>query len=281
LAVSIFPFTQISWRSKSIAKEWEPIKASIYGAVHYAEYEGVKQGYRKCDVYDFRPNSIMSRLKKVGADGLVFIPILISKDHGGYSHQHYNVDKFEDGTFIYGVVAKDPDDAILFHDSEVLDRTQQIKHNLPQRSHDNLGQLLGYPKCCRDFFSNTWLKDGCLDPMYETALNTSTVEKAGSGHVKVSGEPRLNRLIRYWGFNIIPFFPHSFECEEALKFSEWWIRLMRKKDRRATDACLEALNMPMTWSMKNGITYVEHPLFIGSSNGYYVPENRVVEWFPK
>jgi len=257
------------------------MRGRIFDAVHYAEYEGVKQGYRKCDVYDFGPINIMSRLKKPGADGLVFIPILISQSHGGYSHRHYNVDKFGDGTFIYGVVAKDPEDAILFHDSEVLDRAQQIKHSLPQRSHDNLGQLLGYPKCCRDFFSNTWLKDGCLDPMYEAALNTESVEKVAPGHVKVAGEPRLNRLARYWGFNIIPFFPHSFDCEEAMKFSEWWVKLMREKDVEATDACLDMLSMPMKWSMKNCITYVEHPLFIGASNGYYVPEKRVVEWFPK
>ena len=146
--------------------------------------------------------------------------------------------------------------------------------------HDVTGELLGYPKCCRNFFSNTWLKDGCLDPMYEMAENTENHEKADDTRIKVNGSPYLNRLIRYWGFNLIPFFPHSFDCQEALDFAKTWYMLMKERDAEAAEACLEALSMPMIWSMSNCITMVEHPLFFGSANGYYRKDKIVVEWFP-
>jgi hypothetical protein len=55
---------------------------------------------------------------------------------------------------------------------------------------------------------------------------------------------------------------------------------MREKDKEAADACLAALDMPMIWSMSNCITTINHPLFYGSANGYYLPDKVTVEWFP-
>ncbi len=116
--------------------------------------------------------------------------------------------------------------------------------------------------------------------MYEMALNTEGAEVDGNT-VKVEGHPILNRLARYWGYNMIPFFPHSFDCDDAIIFARTFRDLMREYDQEATDACLEVLSMPMVWSMTNCITTVDHPLFWGSANGYYRPETVTVEWFPQ
>jgi hypothetical protein len=117
--------------------------------------------------------------------------------------------------------------------------------------------------------------------MYEMAENTENHEKVSGTHIKVTGSPYLNRLIRYWGFNLIPFFPHSFDCLKAEKFAKIWYKLMEEKDEEASRACLVALDMPMIWSMVNCITTIEHPLFMGSANGYYRPDKVTVEWFPQ
>jgi hypothetical protein len=250
-----------------------------------------------CDVYDFGPGNIMERLKKPVLDGLTFLPILISKMYGGYGHRHYVENRFTDDTFIYGVVAKKLEDAITFHDAGVTDlklriRPQDWYSRYPMQGvnlhmnptgidHDVTGYLLGYPTCDRLFFEQTWLKDGCLDPMYEMAYNTSDSESGSTKYsIKVSGNPMLNRLARYWGFNIIPFFPHSFDCAKAGDFADTFFNLMRERDQDAADACLEVLSMPMKWSMLNAVTTLEHPLFFGSANGYYLPEKVTVEWFP-
>ena len=119
-----------------------------------------------------------------------------------------------------------------------------------------------------------------MDPEYEIALNTAGVE-VEDNVATVSGHQALNRMVRYWGFQTIPYFPHSFACEEALNFSEWWVDLMAEYDKEATEKCLELLDMPMTWSVSNGIIYVEHPLFIGAANGYYPEEKKTVCWNPQ
>lgn len=285
--VEVFPFTKKSWRSPTIEREWEPMRKRIYQAVHYTEYEMVKRGHRRADVYDFSPSNIMQRLRKVGADGLVFLPMLISKSYGGYGHRHYVTDKFIDGTFIYGCVARSVEDAVKFHDAGVVNLSERIKTwdgaemNPNGIDHDVTGDLLGYPKCDRDFFNNVWLKEGCLDPMFEMAKNTYDVEYVTQHHVKVEGSPLLNRMCRYWGYNIVPHFPHSFDCQESISFARKWYEIMKEYDNDAAEACLAVLSMPMVWSMTNCIINVEHPLFRGSANGYYLPETVTVEWFPR
>jgi len=284
--LEIYPFTKMTYRSPEIQRTWEPLRHRIYNAVSYAEYEMVRQGYRNCDVYQLDPDKFDDQIKRIMLDGLVFLPILRSKKYGGYGHRHYCTDTIDKDTFIYGGVARTLEDAIRFHDAGVTDIKQRLKSwelhemNPSGIDHDVTGELLGYPKCDRDFFKETWLRDGCLDPMYEMALNTESVEVISDTHVKVSGSPYLNRLIRYWGFNLIPFFPHSFDCEKSLGFAETWHKLMKEYDDEAAEACLAALNMPMVWSMSNCITTIEHPLFLGSANGYYRKDKIVVEWFP-
>ena len=284
--MEIAPFSKYLWKSKEIESKWEPLRQRIYGCTSFAEYEMVRRGHRRCDVYDFGPNNIMQRLKKPALDGLVFLPILISHTYNGYGHRHYVEKNFGPDTFIYGVVSNNLDDAIKFHDAGVVDLKERTRP-WPDREmnpkgidHNVTGALLGYPGCCRSFFDNTWLKDGCLDPMYEMAKNTNGCEVKGN-NVKVSGNPMLNRLARYWGFNIIPFFPHSFDCQLACDFADTFYSLMREHDQEAADACLEFLCMPMKWSMTNAVTTLEHPLFWGSANGYYRPDSVSVEWFPR
>jgi len=295
--LEIYPFTKMSWKSKEIEDKWEPLRRRINTTVHYAEYESVKQGIRPCDVYDFGPNNIMYRLKKVGLDGLHFLPILVSQQYGGYGHRHYTTDNFTDNTFIYGGISKHVSHAITFHDAGVVDVKQRIRKDYESRplvignetlymkldgiDHNVTGALLGYPKCDRDFFEKTWLKEGCLDPMYETAENTKNATTKEENIIEVTGSPWLNRLIRYWGFNLIPFFPHSFDCPFAEIFAKKWWKLMEECDPEAAQACYEALNMPMVWSMNNCITTIDHPLFWGSANGYYRPDKVTVKWFPE
>lgn len=241
----------------------------------------VKRGFRDANVYQLDPNKFDNQIKKVVLDGLIFLPILRSKRYSGYGHRHYPTDIIDQDTFIYGVIAKDKATAIRFHDAGVVDLSKRIGYYPTQGiDHDATGEMLGYPKCDRDFFSHTWLKDGCLDPMFETAMNTSNIEVVTPNEVKVGGHTYLNRLIRYFGFGVIPYFPHSFDCKPSIDFAVKWFNIMREYDEEAADACVCALNQPMTWSLNNCIIYVEHPLFIGSANGYYTSEERVVYWMP-
>ena len=281
----IYPFLKIAWRSEKIRREWEPIRSRIYDANAFTEYESVRRGLRSCDVYQLDPDRFDEQIEKVVLDGLHFLPILRSRRFSGFGHVHYEKDVIDEDTFIYGVVSNSLDGAIEFHDAGVTNIAKRIKKWTPDEmnpdgiDHDVTGKLLGYNKKSRDLFNDVWLTDGCVDPEYEIALNTEGVE-VENGVATVYGNPALNRMIRYWGFQLIPYFPYSFTCKESIKFADWWFDLMVEYDEEATKKCHEVLNMPMTWSVWNGIIFVEHPIFIGAANGYYPTKKKTVVWTP-
>ena len=282
--IEVYPFGKLAWRTQEIADEWDPIRTRIYNATHFAEYEMVKRGFRKADVYQLDPGKFDNQIKKVFLDGLVYLPILRSKTYSGYGHRHYPTDTIDQNTFVYGGVCRTLEDAIMFHDAGVINLSERIKDWPPDQMNPNgidhivTGRLLGYPECDTKFFQDTWLTDGNLDPMFEMALNTKDCFFVDDNSVQVSGVPLLNRMCRYWGFNLIPYFPHSLDCRHSVDFAATFFGIMKEFDSEATLKCLDLLSMPMKWSLQNCIVYVEHPLFIGSSNGYYTEEKKEVNW---
>jgi hypothetical protein len=176
--VEVYPFVKLSWRSEEIRREWAPIRSRIYGAKGYAEYNMVKKGLRKCDVYQLDPDKFDHQINRVSLDRLHYLAILRSKTYGGFGHRHYDTDTIDENTFIYGCVCDTLENAIKFHDAGVINLSERINSWTPSEmnpngiDHDVTGELLGYPKCDRDFFKNVWLSGGCLDPMFEVAKNT-------------------------------------------------------------------------------------------------------------
>ena len=85
-----------------------------------------------------------------------------------------------------------------------------------------LGQLLGYPDCCIDFF---------IQNMEEQSLGNNDFVlpalKNSSGFVF---KKELNIAARYFDSNILPFFPHSFSCNKALKMSRSFLKTIEKHD---------------------------------------------------
>jgi len=264
------PFVVMSWSGPKIKRKWEPIQQKIMEAVNFAEYEGVKRGHRSCDVYQLDVHSFDWQIKRVVDDGLYYQPILRSAVYKGFGHRHYHVRQIDMNTFIYGVVSNTYDDAVKFREA-----------GLGEVDHKTTGQLLGYPECCTDWFVDIWINQRQVDPMYETALATEGHVLNEDGSVTVSGNPMYNRLLRYFAFQVIPYFTCSYECKESEKFIEWFYGLMYEYAPDECEMLLEVLNMPVTWSLHNLIIYVEHPLFRGAANGYWTPEKKVVHWRPE
>lgn len=282
----VYPFTTITWNTRKLERLWEPVRQECLRATHITEYEMVKRGLRRCDVYQLDPPNFDEQIKKVVLDGLYYLPILRSQIYHGFGHRHYVTNTLDQNSFVYGCACGSLEDAILFHDAGVIDLKRRIgeyeddEMNPEGIDHKITGELLGYPECCSDWFLDVWLSKGCVDPMYETAENTPNSEMNEDGSVRAYGNPMFNRLIRYFGFQVIPYFTHSYDCEPSKEFAEKWWGIMHEYAPEASEQLLEILNMPMTWTLKNLIIYVEHPYFRAAANGYDFPEVRKVYWDP-
>ena len=245
------PFTRIIWRWGAPAKYRVAVEKAS-GLAHKAEYQMVVQGYRPCDVVHIYPETMYEQLNQFEKDGLYFIPIRKAKRVSGFAHKFYEPTKPSE-VMIYGVVSRKYLDAKKFAEA----------HKAYRCDHYTVGKLLGYPECCIRFFCKHFTS-GMYDliPLIE-------------GEQKY---PELNIMLRYFGVRAIPFFPCRWDCDEAKKFADKFVSLMREEDPKTTDLILELLEMPCRWSMNKAVIQVDHLLFIGLANGFWL-DHPVEKWW--
>jgi hypothetical protein len=261
----IQPFVKIAWNNNATRKQFASILDRIHKVSYDAEYEMVKRGLRKANVYHMTPRNFDKEIEKITRDGLVYLPMVRSKMYNGFSHRHYPVNELDFNCFVYGVVAKDLETAQKFVDAS------NKGDNVTQ------GELLGYPKCCCEAFQKNWNAQKVLDPCYEAALNTKHSKQIQNA-VYLDGNGLTNVMLRYFGVKVIPFFPCSYDCKEALEIAKVWQSVMETMDADATKTAVDMLNQPLTWSMYKQIIYINTPLYKGIVNGYECESPKTVVW---
>jgi hypothetical protein len=129
-----------------------------------------------------------------------------------------------------------------------------------------LGTVLGYPTCCREFFARTWL-NGQVDTTYDYMMNAGT-----------SFPATTNILWRWLGVRWVPHLPCSPSCQEssdlAMQFKEIGRKLGYHEAVHVTD---EILNWPVRWSAINGIAEIVGPCVKISTRTDWSPEQRKFE----
>ncbi len=251
----IKPLVKTAWNTDAIKKQWRDPLQSIAKITNDSEYEMVKHGLRKANIFHMHTQNFDKEIENIAKDGLIFLPITRSKSYTGFSHKHYPVKELDSNSFVYGVVAGD------------LATAQEFVKASEDKDHVTIGEFLGYPKCCCEAFQENWKNKKILDPCYEAAINTpdKIVDEMGV-HVKVN--PLINPLLRYFGIKITPFFPCSFNCQKAIEVGETWFNLLETLNDKTAPIIKEVLEQPMSWSLHKGIIYIKTPLFKGIVNGY-------------
>jgi len=229
--LEIQPFVKIAWNNNATRKQYASTLDRIHKVSYDAEYEMVKRGLRKANVYHMTPRNFDKEIEKITRDGLVYLPMVRSKMYNGFSHRHYPVNELDFNCFVYGVVAKDLETAQKFVDASTKG------DNVTQ------GELLGYPKCCCETFQKNWVNQKVLDPCYEAALNTKHSRQI-QDTVYVNGNGLTNVMLRYFGVKVIPFFPCGYDCKEALEVAKVWQSVMETMDADATKTAVDMLNQP-------------------------------------
>jgi hypothetical protein len=108
-----------------------------------------------------------------------------------------------------------------------------------------IGELLGFPACCRAFFRRTWTAGSC-DPT--PAMPT------------VEGPWQGNILLRWLGVRLVPHLPCSGQCEATLAQAQGFLAAGQRAGLDM-DAVQELLQLPVSYSSLNGVAIVETPHF--------------------
>jgi len=260
--VEIPPFTEVVWLSEDARERYEEAISRFERIYHKVELMSVVLGMRRCDVEHINPETMQQQLVLLHQAGLKFKALDLVKRYSGFAHKHERPVGLQD-SMVFGVVGLDEEDLEIFAKAYY------------SGDHDTQGRLLGYPECCRRFFSRVWAQ-GHLDPIVEIAKSTGMSEEG-----VVRGDPLLNIMLRYAGVRVIPFMPCSFRCQNARMFALQFLRLLEREDPESTRLALELLSKPLRWSQVNGIIQVEVGDVMIIIAGGYTSERQEVKFIPE
>lgn len=271
LDFNVPPFVRINYASAEIKEKWEP-KIRKAEKVYYAlELQTVIHGIRRATTRHVRPEELDYFVRELARMGLYFLPIHRVGVYKGFAHTMPPVEDGKPYTF-YGVVAKRLEDAELFYDCH--------KPGDAKIDHSTIGDLLGYPKCCQEFFNTVWAS-GYIDPVWQQA------ERLSDEYIKTKTETKivvkdniyheLSPMLRYIGVRFVPHIPCSLGCEHSAQMVKDWVQLARDLKLDGTDDLINLLHMPISWDALKGIAVIRTPLFKVTTNSVACYPKYVVE----
>ena len=256
------PSCRMVWTNDEARKVWAPVLPKVSAMVSELEVSSVARGHRPC-AWQTIAEDQFPRLAAVWAEmNLVSLPILRVRSFTGFAHRHEKPQPGEQAN-VCVIVARTLKDALRFKAANA------------SGDNDAQGELLGFPKCCREFFCDTWAK-GYFDPVWQMAMNT----EHGGGilrHVRVQGHPFANPILRYAGIRVGLHLPCAFDCRETIAVAAERMGLAKATDPSLADVLKGLLSMPMSWDVYHGIAVVRTPIFYLIVPSVPAAERHVVE----
>jgi hypothetical protein len=226
------------------------------------EVSSVARGHRPCAWQTIAEDQFPRFAAAWAEMGLVSLPILRVRNFAGFAHRH-ETPRAGERANVCVIVARTLKDALRFKAANA------------SGDNDAQGELLGFPKCCRTFFSDVWA-GGFYDPIWQAAMNTEH-EVIGERHVRVHGHPFTNPILRYAGIRVGFHLPCAFDCQDTIAVAAERMDLAKATDPNLADILLGLLSMPMSWDVYHGVAVVRTPIFYLIVPSVPAEERHVVE----
>lgn len=245
-------FVRVSWNGDPIRTVWEPRIQRVRKAWMEIEWLSILSGVRRCCVAIASPQHFLEQAARWTENGLSSLPMEMQ----GLSNATYTSTRInpEFGKpFVFRIVVGKTEDVALFKKAYEAGDENQI------------GTLLGYPRCCQDFFRNIWVEQGMIDTTWPMAQAT-----AGPGgsceEIEVYGPAEANILWRWMGIRAVPHLPCSFACQPTVDLGKTLMAVGRESGFRDEMAWLsEMLSWSVEWSAYRGIAQIKTPILTVST----------------
>ena len=256
-------FTRQSWVNESMRALWEPRIARIVRAWLDVEWRSVGAGARECGLMWISPRDVSTLIPQWQAAGLSAIQLTESDR----LEEKITQSKARAAGMICVVVGG-------------LDKVQQLRQAWADADDERVGDLLGYPTCCRLFFREVWVDQRCTDTTWAMAERTSPCD--GNAIRIESPEatpPFANILWRWLGVRAVPHLPCRFDCAESISLGKRLLEIAESAGfaEEAGWIC-EILAWPVEWSSLHGIAEVKSPLMKISTSTDATSGKWVVQW---
>lgn len=219
--------TRVQWMSENARAVWEPRISAITRAWGRAEVDSVVAGLRPACYVDVSAVEYESRWQELDARGLAVLVADLHGDHDGYAARSTALTP---GAPVKArlAVARESQSAVALVGA-TRDRDDELA-----------GQLLGYPRCCRESFDRWWGE--------KTEPPTDDAERY---------MPAANLFLRWIGVRAVSHLPCRMNCPSTAIVAVEMTRVMPQVDR---SWLWDALQWPTLYTARNEIAVVETPV---------------------
>jgi SAM-dependent methyltransferase len=240
-------FTRVSWTSDTARATWKPRVQRIGRAWAEVEWSSVAAGLRRCSLTRFDPDDLPALTSKYGRAGLSVMALGFE----GASTSSYSSTPtpFEPGkpSVVAAAVGR-IDDVVEFSDA------------WRESDHEDIGELLGYPPCCRAFFRRVWIENSSVDTTWAMARNT-VAPTNGAHTLEVGGPGPANILWRWACVRAVPHLPCAFDCGATAELGAQLLRVGVEAGYADEMGWIEEiLSWPVEWTALHGIAEVKTPI---------------------
>ncbi len=240
-------FTRLAWVNDGAERVWRPRIERIATAWAETEWRAVLAGVRSCAVTMASPQEFLTMGASWAEEGLNALPV----EMAGVSGQPYSatgVPAEAGQPFVFRFVVGRPADVAAF--KAAWDAGDQ----------EAIGDHLGYPACCREFFRRVWVDDGMVDTTWPMAAATAGAAP-GATTVEANGPPEANILWRWMGVRAVPHLPCRLDCAATADLGRRLIEVGRQTGfAEEMDWLTEILSWSVEWSALHGIAQVKTPV---------------------
>lgn len=245
-------WTRWAWASMVEREYWKPQFERLNNLRNQIEWIALLEGIRPAVYQHVTPSDLLKRTADAAKHGLLTIPI----------GQINSTDAYRASTPETFDPSKPWEYRVIFTRAEYADKASALAN--AEHNYDALGELLGYPKCCREFYARTW----ATKPVSQ--VDTTWDQYATTGDA--NGPVEANMLWRWMGIRWVSHLPCSFQCDATVDIGRKTRDAMKKhgliEEAKVMDMIL---SWPVRWSGVNGIAEIVGPCLKVSTRTDWAP----------
>jgi hypothetical protein len=234
LNFSLPEFTRIVWASDKAKQLWKPRIDTINYIWPKIERATVLTDIRQGGLQNVSPDNLMELQDFCFSNGIGYAILSREGSSGTYSNASHPVKPGR--PWLYRVYFGATPDRFL----EAWRASDQLA----------VGEFLGYPQCCTEFFSHWWQEEGWRDLTYPMFKN----------NLRTAGPYECNILLRHLGVRATFHLPCSFTCEPSKTLADNILSYRDMGYEREIDWLIEILNWPVKWSSLHGVAMTTTPV---------------------
>lgn len=240
-------FTRLIWHSETARVVWQDRISKINSAWGAIERQAVVDRVRSSCLTFVDPKSLPEASAWAAVRGLLLLPLSQTGIAAQYSSTPQSVQAGR--PWHYRAVLTRPELAGKWVDAWA-----------GRVNNSAIGELLGYPSCCINFFNRVWAKEQRVDTTWDMAVGTPNTVLGEHLAQVPAGPAEANILLRWLGVRLVPHLPCSFDCPDTVLNAKQFAEIGRQIAPECVDWIYEMLEWPVEWSALHGIGEVRTPI---------------------